>query len=84
MTSGFASTRQLTGITDSRRRLGLSAMSLWIAYFAVGGNGSLADLTDWLSGATELTVRDYDLLAQAMNDQFVALGMDHPVPYNVE
>jgi len=80
----FASAGQVKGIIDSRRRLGLSAMGLWIGYFAVGGNGSLADLTNWLSGASALSVHDYDLLVQAVNDKFVALGMDHPVPYSRE
>ena len=84
MTGGFASGPQLSGIADSRRRLGLSALKLWMGYFAVGGNGSLTDVTDWLSGASELSVRDYDLLAQAMNDEFVVLGLDHPVPYSIE
>ena len=84
MTPGFASHPQVRGIADGRRRLGLSALGLWVAYFAVGGNGSLADVTNWLSGASELSVRDHDLLAQAMNDEFVVLGLDHPVPYSVE
>ena len=84
MTGGFASQGQVRGIADGRRRLGLSALGLWVAYFAVGGDGSLADVTNWLSGASELSVRDHDLLAQAMNDEFVVLGLDHPVPYSVE
>ncbi len=84
MTGGFASVGQVSGIADGRRRLGLSALGLWTAYFAVGGNGSLSDVTEWLSGATELSVRDYNLLAQAMNDHFVVLGLDHPVPYSQE
>jgi hypothetical protein len=82
--AAFASRRQVSGIADSRRRLGLSALGLWIGYFAVGGNGSLADVTDWLSGAAELSVRDYDLLVQAVNDEFTGLGLDHPVPYSAD
>jgi hypothetical protein len=77
----FASAGQASGIADSSRRLGMSALAVWVAYFAVGGNGSLADVTGWVFGTTSIPVHDYDLLAQAMNDEFVALGADHPVPY---
>ena len=84
MTGGFASAGQVSGIANGRRRLGMSALGLWVAYFAVGGDGSLDDVMNWLSGARELAVRDYDLLAQAVNDHFVVLGLDHPVPYSIE
>lgn len=84
MSAAFASAGQVRVIADFRRRLGLSAFGLWVAYFAVGGNGSLADVTGWLTGATELSVRDYDLLVQGMNDEFTALGLDHPVPYSAD
>ena len=82
--SDFASASQLSGVVDGRRRLGMSALTLWIGYFAVGGNGTLADVTSWLSGSAQVTVHDYDLLAQAMNDEFVTLGLDHPVAYSRE
>ena len=80
--SGFVSAGQLGGIVDGRRRLGMSDLSLWIGYLEVGGDGSLADVTGWLSGADPLSVRDYDLLLQAVNDRFVTLGLDHPVSYS--
>ena len=82
--SDLASTGQLSGVVDGRRQLGMSALTLWIGYFAVGGNGTLADVTSWLSGSAKVTVHDYDLLAQAMNDEFVTLGLDHPVAYSRE
>ncbi len=41
-------------------------------------------MTSWLSGSTQVSVHDYDLLAQAMNDEFVTMGLDHPVPYSQE
>ena len=81
---GYASDTQLDEILDGRRRLGMSHLALWIGYFAVGGNGSLADVTGWLSRTAQLSVRDYDLLVQAMNDQFVIQGLDHPVRYSSE
>ena len=81
---GFVSAGQLRDIVDGGRRLGMTPLALWIGYLEVGGDGSLADVTGWLSGADPLSVRDYDLLAQAVNDRFVVLGLDHPVPYSRE
>ena len=83
-TTAFASPRQVDGIVDGRRRLGMSALALWIGYLAVGGDGSLSDVTAWLAGTTRLSIRDYDLLVQAMNYAFVSLGLDHQVPYSHE
>ena len=80
--AGFATASQLSGILDGRRRLRLSALTLWMGYFEVGGNGSLTDVTRWLSGAARPSVQDYDLLAQAVNDRFTGLGLDHPVAYS--
>ena len=80
----FASVAQLRGIEDGRQRLGMTPLGLWIGYFAVGGNGTLGDITSWLSGSTRLSVRDYDLLAQAMNDAFTVQGLNHPVPYSTD
>ncbi|MDQ3896658.1 MAG: hypothetical protein M3326_05300 [Actinomycetota bacterium] len=82
--ASFATAAQLRGIEDRRRRLGMTPMALWIGYFAVGGNGTLGDVTSWLSGSVRPSVRDYDFLAQAMNDAFPAQGLDHPLPYSTE
>ena len=71
-------------IAEGRRRLGLSAVALWIGYFAIGGNGTPADVEAWLSGAATPTAEDHDLLAQALNDKFTEWGMNHPVRYRRE
>ena len=65
----------------ARRRLGLSARDVWVGYFAVGGNGTAADVIGWLSGDLQPSDRDHDLLAQSLNDAFCERGMNHPVPY---
>ncbi len=83
-TPGFASAGQLSGIVGGCRRLRMSAMALWVGYFAVGGNGTLADVTGWLTGTVALSVQDFDLLVQAVNDEFVKRGLDHPVEYSRE
>ena len=70
-------------IADGRRRLGMSTMALWIGYFAVGGNGTLAELEQWLAGESEPSDRDHDFLVQALNDGFVEQGLDHPMEYRL-
>ena len=59
----------------------MSVRDLWIAYFAVGGNGSLADVAGWLGGSADPNDRDHDLMAQALNDQFADRDLDHPMSY---
>jgi hypothetical protein len=69
------------GIAHGRRLLGMSTLALWVGYFGVGGNGSLADVEGWLAGAELPSDRDHDYLAQALNDVFTERGLDHPVGY---
>ena len=59
----------------------MSDNDLWIGYFSVGGNGTLADIQRWLAREAEPGDRDHDLLAQALNDEFVVRNLDHPVAY---
>jgi hypothetical protein len=35
----------------------------------------------WLTTSAPIPVIDHDYLAQALNDLFTDLGMDHPLPY---
>jgi hypothetical protein len=66
----------------ARRQLGMSTMDVWVGYFAVGGNGALPDVGDWLSSTVRPPARDHDMLAQALNDRFTEAGFDHPVRYS--
>ena len=59
----------------------MSPTDVWVEYFAVGGNGSQEDVSSWLSSAARLPVREHDLLAQALNDRFIEIGLDHPIGY---
>jgi len=65
----------------ARRDLGWSVETLWLAYAGLGGRCSLSEVGDHLAAQSGLTARQYDYLAQALNDQFVGRGHDHPVPY---
>jgi hypothetical protein len=53
---------------------------LWLAYYALGGVMIPDVLRAFLSGGPTLWI-DYDVLAQAINEKFVELGGNHPVPY---
>jgi hypothetical protein len=35
-----------------------------------------------LAESSGFTARQYDYMAQALNDQFITAGGDHPVPYS--
>jgi hypothetical protein len=58
-----------------------TATDLWIGVLSMGGGFSRADIDDLLSGASPLSEQVYNLLAAALNDRFVDLGLDHPVRY---
>jgi hypothetical protein len=61
---------------------GLAEMShdeLWLAYFALGGTASPEAVRAYLEGNGGSI--DYDVLAQAINERFLDMGQNHPVPY---
>jgi hypothetical protein len=65
----------------ARRQSGLTVTELWFAYIVLGGTGSVLDVGDYLAGSAEPSAHQYDVLAQALNDEFVHQGGNHPVPY---
>lgn len=50
-------------------------------YFALGGMHSALELQAILYGALSTTPHDHDVIAHALNERFVELGGNHPVPY---
>ena len=67
----------------ARRQAGMSLHDLWIAYFALGGMARPAEMRAYLGGEAGEAI-DYDVLAQAINERFIDLGGNHPVPYRDE
>src|SRR3954465_8739367 len=65
----------------ARRELGLSDDDLWLAYVALGGSLSAVQLRNYFDGDYALNAREYDYLAQALNDRYIDRGEDHAVPY---
>lgn len=68
-------------LETARREAGLSLDELWLRYFELTGQASLMELEAYLAGALVPDRLQYDLIAQALNERYLELGMDHPVPY---
>jgi hypothetical protein len=60
---------------------GLSLGELILRYFELGGMSSALELEAFLYHALEPTTHDHDVVAQALNERYVELGGNHPVPY---
>jgi hypothetical protein len=64
-----------------RRDAALSHGELWLRYFELGGMSTGLQLEAYLYGALEPTGHDHDVIAHALNERFVEMGGNHPVPY---
>jgi hypothetical protein len=73
---------EIAALEDARVDLGLSVHALWLDYFALGGYAGPVEVAAFLSGATEPSDHDYDVLAVALNETYLDRGGDHPVPYS--
>jgi hypothetical protein len=65
----------------ARQDASLSHAELWLRYFALGGMSSALQLEAFLYGALQPADHDHDIIAHALNERFVELGGNHPVPY---
>jgi len=76
---------EAAGLADAldRYRLGakLSHGELFLRYFELGGMSSALELEAVLYGALEPSAHDREVIAHALNERFVELGGNHPVPY---
>ena len=50
--------------------------------FELGGMNTPVELEALLYGALTATDHNHDLIAHALNERFVELGGNHPVPYS--
>ena len=66
-----------------RQRAGLSHGDLFLRYFELGGMSTAIQLEAILYGALHPSLHDEELIAHALNERFVELGGNHPVPYPV-
>jgi len=64
-----------------RRDALLSHGELWMRYFELGGMSTGLELEAFLYGAMLPSPHNHDVIAHALNERFVELGRNHPVPY---
>jgi hypothetical protein len=70
------------GVLDQfRQDAALSHRELWLRYFELGGMSSGLQLEAYLYGALLPSHHDHNVIAHALNERFVELGGNHPVPY---
>jgi hypothetical protein len=78
-------TEHLSDALDQfRRGADLSYGDLFMRYFELGGMSTALQLEAFLFGALEPGAHDREVIAHALNERFVELGGNHPVPYVVE
>lgn len=68
-------------LADGMDLAGLTFPQLWARYFAIGGNGSEADLRRHVDAADCEDDHEHNLIAHAINEAFLDIGGDHPVAY---
>ena len=65
----------------------LTVWQLWLRYIGLGGNGTASEVADHLDGRQSGTFDDdddslqHDTLVHALNERFMEMGFDYPVPY---
>jgi len=64
----------------ARRELDLSDDDLWVAYVTLGGSLSAVQLRNYFDGDYALDAREYDYLAQALNDRYMIAARTTPCP----
>jgi len=62
---------------------GMSLEEWWLAYFALGGDASAADLNGYLQGHAQPSTLDHNVMAHALNELLHDLGANWPVPYRL-
>jgi hypothetical protein len=66
----------------ARQQADLPVEQLWVQCQGIGSHVSPDGLEAILAGTVAPTSEQHDEIAQALNDTFVDLGLDHPVPYS--
>ena len=73
-----------SGVFDQfRREAQLSHGDLFMRYFELGGMSTALQLEAFVYGALEPSAHDREVIAHALNERFVELGGNHPVPYGL-
>jgi hypothetical protein len=68
-------------LADGWDLAGLTLAELWLAYVAIGGSASQAQVAAYARGLRCPDSYEHNLIAQAINEHFIDQGEDHPVSY---
>jgi hypothetical protein len=69
-------------LENARQLADVTVDQLWLRYFALGGTATRDDLDALLRGDDEFDTVQHDVVVHALNERFVELEMNHPVPYS--
>lgn len=72
---------QGVSLESFRRDLILTRVELWVHYVGLGGRARMGEISRYLDGEGQLDRLEHNTIAQALNERFMDLGRDHPVPY---
>jgi hypothetical protein len=70
-----------TQLEVARDDAGLTIGEFWLRYIGLGGTATPAELAAALGGGRGLDRHQYNVAAVALNERFMDLDRDHPVPY---
>ena len=76
--------QQLKQLRGALPLAGLTVGELWLKYFAIGGSSGQFEIEAYLYAAHGLPILERDLVAHAINERFMDLGMDVRVPYSTD
>lgn len=68
-------------LENARQQSGLSMVELWFACVGLGGTAMPPELSEYVLGRSTPDRREYNVVAQALNERFNDMELDHPVPY---
>ena len=69
-------------LDQARQAAGLSHGDLYLRYFELGGMSSALEVEAFCYGALQPDAHNHDVIAHALNERFVELCGNHPVPYS--
>ncbi len=69
-------------LEDGMRLSGMSYPELWLRYVSVSGTSGELELEAYVLGLLVPDDFQHNLIAQALNEHFIDLGLDLPVGYH--
>lgn len=70
-----------TTLQAAQCEAGLTLVELWLRYLGLGGAASLPELDGYLHGALLMDAFQHDLIALAINECFLELGVSTNIQY---